>query len=261
MRNRVTAQALLDKYAITDPYEIDLEAIAHCENAEVRYESIKGSEARLLGLNNKAIITINENAPFERQRFSLAHELGHWVIDRGTIGKLCKREDTNASAIQNSKKIDWGEIAVNKFAADLIMPMHFFKKSCNGHQITFDTVENLRVIYKTSKLSTAIRLIDVDEFPCALAYSENQKIHWMHKSNSVPKGFYYHDHVGNESVAAMLNSKEGEIRSVCSDNWFSIKNAENYSILENSIPYYKGILSLLWWKNESQILSYNEYHS
>jgi len=254
MKTRFSAQHLLDKYAISCPKEIDLEAIAYCENAEVRYSTIEGCEARLVGFKDRAIITISDNVPITRQRFSLAHELGHWVIDRGTIGKLCKKEDINSSAIQDKKRIDWGEIAVNNFAANLIMPMPFFKESSRDKDINFETVDLLRDVFQTSTLATAIRLIDSDNFPCALAYSIRGKIAWMHKSKSVPDDFYYHSHIGEGALAKRLDTQNYSSSYVSADNWFSVKNADKYYILENSLHYHKGVLSILWWENEAQIL-------
>lgn len=51
---------LLDLVEDHDPSEIDLEAIAWDEGVEVRYEFLDGCEARLIGIANKAIVTIPE---------------------------------------------------------------------------------------------------------------------------------------------------------------------------------------------------------
>lgn len=257
---RVSAETLLLKYGITSPEEIDLEAIAHCEGVKVQYKSIEGSEARLIGFGDRAIITIHNEAIATRQRFSLAHELGHWVSDRGVIGKLCKREDIGANKL--SKSIDWVEVAANRFASELLMPMSMFSDASKGDEIDFDTVDKLANIFQTSKLATAFRLIDADHFPCALAYSKNQKVHWMHKSKSVPDNFWYNQKLGVSSAASKIASgtlSASRPTEVASSEWFSIKDAEDYSIQEHSTGYWAGVLSLLWWKDEAQILE-SEYY-
>lgn len=258
MKSRISGEALLLKYGITSPEEIDLEAIAYCEGAKVQYKPIKGSEARLIGMGDRAIITINSGVIATRQRFSLAHELGHWVSDRGTIGKLCKREDIGANKV--SKKIDWSEVAANRFASDVLMPMTMFIKASRGLKMDFNTVTKLEQIFRTSKLATALRLIDADHYPCALAYSKNQKINWMYKSKSVPKEFWYNSNVGTGSVVCTLvqgSHSSGTPEEVSAAEWFSITGSDNYSIQEHSEHYWNGILSLLWWKNESQILEWS----
>ncbi|WP_236858334.1 ImmA/IrrE family metallo-endopeptidase [Cereibacter sphaeroides] len=42
--------------------------------------------------NDKAIITVNSRSPAARQRFSIAHELGHWHHHRGQC-LMCRVED------------------------------------------------------------------------------------------------------------------------------------------------------------------------
>src|ERR1017187_10341105 len=81
--------ALLDELGITGPSEIILEAIAYRCHATIVYEPLTGCEARILGNDKEAIVTVNSNAPRERQRFSAAHELGHWMRDRGKVAFAC----------------------------------------------------------------------------------------------------------------------------------------------------------------------------
>jgi Zn-dependent peptidase ImmA (M78 family) len=254
---RISAQHLIDKYAISCPEDIDLEAIARCENCKVRYRPIEGSEARLIGVGDNAIITIRSASRPTRRRFSLAHELGHWVGDRGTIGKLCKREDI--SAINASNKIDYTEVAANKFASELIMPMTFFKASSQELEVSLETTRFLQEVYKSSTMATALRLIDADNVPCALAYSKEGKIQWMKKSDCVPKRLYYRSTVGADAIASNYNAMidSPNLNDVRSSEWFSAVGSEDYFIKESSTPYWEGVLSLLWWKDESQILEFS----
>src|SRR5689334_8721052 len=74
---------LLKELGITQPNEIDIEAIAqHCE-ATVTYQALTGCEARIVGANDRAIITVNPSGVRGRERFSAAHELAHWLRDSG----------------------------------------------------------------------------------------------------------------------------------------------------------------------------------
>jgi hypothetical protein len=51
-------ERLLQDLGVTDPDEIDLEAIAWTMGAEVRYRPLDGCEARILGRDDEAIITV-----------------------------------------------------------------------------------------------------------------------------------------------------------------------------------------------------------
>jgi hypothetical protein len=63
------AERLLQKLGITEPEEIDLEAIAFHLGACVRFRKLDGCEARIIGRNDQAIITIGEDCSYRRKRF------------------------------------------------------------------------------------------------------------------------------------------------------------------------------------------------
>jgi hypothetical protein len=72
------AEKLLKDLGITEPKDIDLEAIAwHC-GAIVKYRPLRGCEARIVGSGSRAVISIHTEGTNTRKRYSLAHELGHW---------------------------------------------------------------------------------------------------------------------------------------------------------------------------------------
>lgn len=72
---------ILNDLGITEPGDIDIEAIAEDCGATIRYQPLSGCAARIMGYKNRAIITIDEDTPRPRQRFSAGHELGHWMRD------------------------------------------------------------------------------------------------------------------------------------------------------------------------------------
>jgi len=87
------AERLLRSLGVTEPEEIDLEALAwHMGVVKVKYRELDGCEARIVGLGDQAIITVDNRAIPRRRRFSLAHELGHWHLHRGKT-LLCRHED------------------------------------------------------------------------------------------------------------------------------------------------------------------------
>src|ERR1700677_5025370 len=89
-------EQLLWSYGVAAPEHIDLDAIAFAQGALVRYHRLDGCAARLIGSGSRAVITVNERDSPTRQRFSLAHELAHWLQDRATGAFLCAREDIGA---------------------------------------------------------------------------------------------------------------------------------------------------------------------
>lgn len=82
------------------------------------------------------LIGYNENATVNRQKFSVAHELGHLFM-----GHLHGQSSIDLNSTDND------EIEANQFAAALIMPPSFIKKSIkNGAK----DVEKLARLYEVS---------------------------------------------------------------------------------------------------------------
>lgn len=79
------------------------------------------------GKSNKPVIAINKNHPKVRQRFSIAHELGHFFLHTSEnllidTGVTFFRDDSTTTA--SDKK----EVEANLFAAELLMPSIEIKK-------------------------------------------------------------------------------------------------------------------------------------
>ena len=110
-------ERLLQDLGVTDPDDIDLEAIAWTMGAEVRYRPLDGCEARILGRDDRAIITVNQRSAPRRRRFSLAHEIGHWTHHRGRC-PVCRADDINRGG-ENRPAM---EKTADRYAANLLMP-------------------------------------------------------------------------------------------------------------------------------------------
>src|SRR5689334_19860990 len=113
--------SLLDELGVMAPSEINIEAIAQYCGATVVYQRLEGCEARILGYGNKAIITVDERVNRGRQRFSAAHELGHWMCDRGSVEFSC-----SDAALSSGWDRNGPEQRANRYAADLILPVEMF---------------------------------------------------------------------------------------------------------------------------------------
>src|SRR5581483_2769693 len=90
------AEALVADLGIKSPRELDVEAIAFDSGVEVGYEEMTGCEASLVGYRDRAIATIKPSGVRGRERFSIAHELGHWHLHRGRSFQ-CRVDDPSAN--------------------------------------------------------------------------------------------------------------------------------------------------------------------
>ena len=158
---------VLDELGVTEPSDINIEAIAQYCGATVVYERLDGCEARILGAGDRAIITVDANAQRARQRFSAAHELGHWMRDRGKLAFAC----TEKVLVR-----EWGddnpERRANRYAADLLLPRKIFEARTRTMPATFESARALAKSFETSMTSTAIRLVELGSYPSMSVCSE-----------------------------------------------------------------------------------------
>jgi len=244
---------LLEELGITEPQDIKIEAIAEYCDATLVYEPLKGCEARIIGHGDRAIITVNSTSLRERQRFSGAHELGHWMRDRGKVAFACAEMVFAA---------EWGEenpeVRANRYAADLLLPPPMFSRRAKNKEMTFATVRDLAKDFQTSLTATAIRLVELGSLPAMLVCYELGKRRWFTRGPDVPQFLWPRSEPGRYTVAYDLihgsAQTEGSV-DVYADGWFEVRNAHRYEVREDSIRISdRFVLSLLWWKDERQIL-------
>ncbi len=244
---------ILGDLGIMEPSEIDIEAIAEDCGATIRYKPLSGCAARIMGVNDRAIITIDSNTPRPRQRFSAGHELGHWMRDRGRVAFQCKNE-----SFVRDWSADNPETRANKFASDLLLPAKMFRTRLHRQPVTFETVRALADVFCTSLTATAIRLVEYGDLPAVLVCNGPRRREWFVCSSEVRHKVYLEPRPQQGSIAeAMLRGDQSDIqpREVRSDAWFTHRNARNYWVHEDSLQLSDGsVLSLLWWKDERQLI-------
>ncbi len=248
------AETVLRELGITAPEDIDIEAIACYCGALVRYRALDGCAARIIGLGDRAIISVDASERIRgRQRFSVAHEIGHWMRDRGKAA-FCQEEDFRRF---------WGddyrlnpESLANEYAADLLLPSYLFKPSAKARPVTFDTVRELADKFSTSYTATALRLVQFG-LPAIVACYEMTGRCWYKAGPDVPYFLRPAREVPHETAAFDLLFGGTEYRRpVLADaaDWIDHRSSARYSISEHGIKIANDtILVLLWWKDESQI--------
>lgn len=177
------AESILYGYGIDHPSQIDLEAIAHDLGASVRYRELEGCEARLVAGPERAIITVNAHGHLRRQRFSIGHELGHWVENHGLGGFACAKEDISPRD-QRAKGV---ETEANGFASQLILPSYLFEPMATGKSITLDTADALAQEFNASLTATAIKLVKSASIPAAILCHNPAGLAWSTRSRLFPE--------------------------------------------------------------------------
>ena len=147
---------LLDRLGIKSP-PTPLEKIAKSLGAQVRFSPFDKELSGMIYVKEGVpIIGVNSLHHPNRQRFTLAHELGHLQLHREMITSNI-HVDKNFPALtrdQNSAtEAERIEIEANQFASELLMPSTFINDILRGQQFDIDDDGPLEALAKRFRVS------------------------------------------------------------------------------------------------------------
>lgn len=125
---------------------VDVESLVKQQGVQIVYEA--GSEAlsgMLIVDGDGAFVVVNSNDVDKRQRFTLAHELAHFVLHRPEGMAVFHRDE------KTSQGTDRVEMDANAFAAELLMPEVAVKAEASKRTLDLVTDEGLRNIKAMAK--------------------------------------------------------------------------------------------------------------
>ncbi len=141
---------------------IPVEKIATLLGAQIVYQPFSGEISGVVHRNNdgSAVVGVNSSHSPQRQRFTIAHELGHLLLHADENLHIDENFPIGLRSGISGKAVDEHEIEANQFAAELVMPAHFMHKDIKP-LIGIDTVlaiHKLAKRYRVSKEAMSIRL-------------------------------------------------------------------------------------------------------
>lgn len=249
------AELILKALGITDPAEIDLEAIAWDRGARIRYRPLDGCEARIVGTTDGAIITVNSRSPRRRRRFSIAHELGHWHYHRGR-SLMCLDDDIGRAAVVGELS---PERVADRFASRLLMPEYLFQPIARGYpKVDFRTIREIADKFDTSATATAIRLVEGNYLLGCLVCHGRDGRKWFTRSPEVPARWFPSKDLSADSFAFDMLFGDGEEqdfpRKIDADAWFDRHDSGQYEVREQTIKTGDNeILSVILIDNEGML--------
>lgn len=233
------AESLVADLGISSPAELDVEAIAFDSNVEVVYEAMAGCEASLVGYCDRAIATINPSGVRGRERFSVAHELGHWHMHRGRSFK-CRVDDTSGNLELNRIL----EKEADTFAAHLLMPGPLFNPTIAAlGKPTFQQLRRLSNEFETSVMATALRVANINTLPVIVACYGRDGRRWSMPAKDIPRGWRLKETLDEDSFTYDLLHQGKECRGLAkqpADVWFENDEADDYEVQEQCVPSIGG---------------------
>jgi transcriptional regulator with XRE-family HTH domain len=135
-------EKLLARLGINAP-PVPVDRVAQQCGAEIRYVPYEGEMSGLL-LNDgeRIIIGINSSDPKVRQRFAVAHELGHLALH----GDKELHVDRNFSSVRGAgaqAKINQGESEANDFAVSMLIPAPMITFDLKGRPVDYSDREKM----------------------------------------------------------------------------------------------------------------------
>jgi Zn-dependent peptidase ImmA (M78 family) len=243
----------INELAITSPTEIDIEAIAYYKDALVVERTLTGCEAMIIGAEDRAIITVKADSHQERKRFSIGHELGHWIKDRGTIGNLCSKSDMDESTRQKHGR----ETIANAFASELLIPSYLLTSYINGNPLSLELLSNVKEAFQTSFMASLRRVIGSQQhMGFFVIYRSDGGRKLFQANNRIPYDFLPPDKApeGSRVYDLIFNNRDKGPGFIYGDVWCKKDWAEGSEVFEHSFHYHNGdFISLVWWEDEEPV--------
>lgn len=165
---------------------------------KVHYCAIPGgAEGMSVSIGGQEVILINSEMRSERrQRYTLAHELGHCLLRHPCA---CRPHHVHGHSDEPEER------AANQFAASLLMPAGIFRKDVKKVHPRVDDLSALADSYGISRTAAALRYVQFTTDNCAVI-GVTREASWLFKSSSIqswwiknppPEGSLAKEHVAN----------------------------------------------------------------
>ncbi len=252
--------------AIDNPFfPLDIEEISlNVGIQEVKDMKTDKYEGMLVALPDKSVGYINVNRSIReqtRRRFTIAHELGHFLITTHVNNYECNSYDTNNYSDLTKPQ----EIEANRFAAELLMPEYYFAKEIQKKDPSYDLFQSLTDIFGSSLTSTLIRFKDFTDESISIVKSENAIIKWVLKSEEFKYYIESDVELSPDSYAIEYfrgNELPQEFDEVEKEAWFDTSEIKHHLIIKElsiALPYYNQVLSVIWIEeDEEEIEDYED---
>lgn len=236
------------------PPRVDLNELARSLELGVFEVNTDSFDGALLCSQNRLSGRILVNAAMReegRKRFTIAHEIGHFIIHRERQisclpSDIARWEDGRANP----------ERQADSFASELLLPSAEILKRIGDQWPSFQLVISLAEFFGASLTATSRKYCEIAPQECAVVWSVAGIIKWMHPASRFRHWVTTGSCLSSSSIARRLLDGEAfssGMQEIPAEAWISsFCLPEGASIWEESrsMPNYNGCLSLLWAKRE-----------
>ncbi|MCV2370011.1 ImmA/IrrE family metallo-endopeptidase [Roseateles oligotrophus] len=190
-------ERLLWGHGVRKPEHIDLEAIAGARGAHVVYRRLDGCAARLVAAGDRAVISVAVDDSLGRRRFSLGHELAHWMQDAQRTSFKCTSTDIGPQNAE-AKTI---EADANSFASQLILPDYLVWPWVADRRPSLDLANAMGGDFHASLTASALKLLQRAKVPIAITCHDQRRLKWSRRSRDFSTDFYILNELHQDTIA------------------------------------------------------------
>lgn len=165
MKYNEYVKALFKKWGITNT-PVDLGKIVEILQIKILEQDLDDSVSAALVLKeNKAYIVVNENHSPVRMRFSIAHEIAHYLLHKNSAKIFIENKSIIFRDEKSSKGVDRKEIEANKLAAEILMPQDAILKAVEYYMVDMNDDEKISALskkFEVSEQAMTIRLLKLN---------------------------------------------------------------------------------------------------
>lgn len=215
---------------------LDIETI---ENTDSRsYEAALVTDS----IKSAGHVLLSRHSPWHRRRFSLAHELGHFLIEahrpREGLPMECSLGDlllVNPREKDRRRRI---ESEANRFAAHLLMPPKRIREYVGGEGTSLETLVAMANDMRVSKEAMARAFVEAHHEPVAIIVARHGKIERFYRGEDFP---YLPFSKGSTLPTGSLSSDSveagqfTEAEELEADEWLSEREANRFLALTEQV--------------------------
>jgi IrrE N-terminal-like domain len=245
---------LRQQRGLTDVRACPLEALLSADDIFLGHSDGNdlGCAALLYRLESVAGILIESGQSPQRERFSIAHELGHYYNpSHAKHGDFQCGDPDMRTRSTDAKQREW---EANDFASELLMPFTLFSKDVRAQSLTIELAVRLAGadLYNVSIFAAAWRIIQTTRESAALIVTTDGVIDWVTRSKNFGGWITDRGEPPRPDTLAhsVLRGEGAHARGaeVPAAAWFDSPDQASGSVLESTyaIERTNQVVSLLW---------------
>lgn len=150
---REAARSVLKEHGITSA-PVPVDRIARQLGVRVQFAPLDNDLSGMAHIRDGIVVVgVNSLHAPNRQRFTLAHELGHVILHRPILESAVHVDRVLLRDRNSSTGTDQQEIEANAFASELLMPTDILETMLGGRQVILDDDEEIAALAKKFRVS------------------------------------------------------------------------------------------------------------